>query len=105
LLSKGAEGKIKITRRVNLNFEAPPSRDHERSEQSFNTHSYAGFLILPKHQESSLLYVHLPSASSLRSVLFVRPKRNEPKKKGAGNDNFSFFWQNALGFTLSESPD
>jgi len=22
------------------------------------------------------------------SFLFVRPKRNEPKKKGAGNDNF-----------------
>jgi hypothetical protein len=33
------------------------------------------------------------------SFLFVRPKRNEPKKKGAGNDNFSLFWQNALGFT------
>jgi hypothetical protein len=28
---------------------------------------------------------------------FARPK-NEPKK-GAGNDNFSLFWQNALGFT------
>ena len=34
------------------------------------------------------------------SFLFVRPKRNEPKKKGAGNDNFSLFWQNALGVTL-----
>jgi len=34
------------------------------------------------------------------SFLFVRPKRNEPKKKGAGNDNFSLFWQNAFGVTL-----
>jgi hypothetical protein len=33
------------------------------------------------------------------SFLFVRPKRNEPKKKGAGNDNFNLFWQNALSIT------
>jgi hypothetical protein len=33
------------------------------------------------------------------SFLFVRPKRNEPKKKGAGNDNFNLFWQNALSNT------
>jgi hypothetical protein len=39
------------------------------------------------------------------SVLFVRPKRNEPKKKGAGNDNFSLFWQNALGFTLPKKTE
>jgi hypothetical protein len=53
----------------------------------------------------SFLYVHLPSASSLWSVLFVRPKRNEPKKKGAGNDNFSLFWQNALGVTLPKKAE
>jgi hypothetical protein len=47
----------------------------------------------------------LASPSSLRSVLFVRPKRNEPKKKGAGNDNFSLFWQNALGFTLPKKAE
>jgi len=35
--------------------------------------------------------VHLASPSSLRSVLFVRPKRTEPKKKGAGNANCSLF--------------
>jgi len=39
------------------------------------------------------------------SFLFVRPKRNEPKKKGAGNDNFSLFWQNALGFTLPKKAE
>jgi hypothetical protein len=33
------------------------------------------------------------------SFLFVRPKRNEPKKKGAGNDNFNLFWQNAFSIT------
>jgi len=41
----------------------------------------------------------------LCSFLFVRPKRNEPKKKGAGNDNFSLFWQNALGFTLPKKAE
>jgi hypothetical protein len=39
------------------------------------------------------------------SFLFVRPKRNEPKKKGAGNDNFSLFWQNALAFTLPKKAE
>jgi hypothetical protein len=39
------------------------------------------------------------------SFLFVRPKRNEPKKKGAGNENFSLFWQNALGFTLPKKTE
>jgi hypothetical protein len=34
------------------------------------------------------------------SFLFARPKRNEAKKKDAGNENYSFFWQNAFGFTL-----
>jgi hypothetical protein len=51
-------------------------------------------------QKGTLFYVHLASPSSLRSVLFVRPKRNEPKKKGAGNENCSLFWQNALCITL-----
>jgi len=41
----------------------------------------------------------------LCSFLFVRPKRNEPKKKGAGNDNFSLFWQNALGITLPKKAE
>jgi hypothetical protein len=35
----------------------------------------------------------------LFSFLFVRPKRNETKKKGAGNENFNLFWQNALSVT------
>jgi len=39
------------------------------------------------------------------SFLFVRPKRNEPKKKGAGNDNFSLFWQNAFGLTLPKKAE
>jgi hypothetical protein len=39
------------------------------------------------------------------SVLFVRPKRNEPKKKGAGNDNFSLFWQNSLSVTLPKKAE
>jgi hypothetical protein len=39
------------------------------------------------------------------SVLFVRPKRNEPKKKGAVNDNFSLFWQNASGVTLPKKAE
>jgi hypothetical protein len=30
------------------------------------------------------------------SFLFVRPKRNEPWKKGSGNDSFNIFWQKAL---------
>jgi len=41
----------------------------------------------------------------LCSFLFVRPKRNEPKKKGAGNDNFSLFWQNAFGVTLPKKAE
>jgi len=41
----------------------------------------------------------------LCSFLFVRPKRNEPKKKGAGNDNFSLFWQNAFGATLPKKAE
>jgi hypothetical protein len=39
------------------------------------------------------------------SFLFVRPKRNEPKKKGAGNDNFNLFWQNALSITLPKKVE
>jgi hypothetical protein len=39
------------------------------------------------------------------SFLFVRPKRNEPKKKGAGNDNFNPFWQNTLGITLPKKVE
>jgi hypothetical protein len=35
--------------------------------------------------------VHLALPKSLRSAFFVRPKRNEPKKKGAGKDNLSLF--------------
>jgi hypothetical protein len=38
----------------------------------------------------------------LCSFLFAHPKRNEPKKKDAGNDNCSLFWQNAPGITLPE---
>jgi len=41
----------------------------------------------------------------LCSFLFVRPKRNEPKKKGAGNDNFNLFWQNALSITLPKKVE
>ena len=41
----------------------------------------------------------------LCSFLFVRPKRNEPKKKGAGNENFSLFWQNAFGVTLPKKAE
>jgi hypothetical protein len=33
-------------------------------------------------------------------ISFCSSKRNEPKKKGAGNDNFNPFWQNTLGITL-----
>jgi hypothetical protein len=33
------------------------------------------------------------------------PKANEPKKKGAGNDNFSLFWQNAFGVTLPKKAE
>ena len=61
-------------------------------------------------QEDDLLRYPLFSSEIIRllfyfflllcSFLFVRPKRNEPKKKGAGNDNFSLFWQNAFGITL-----
>jgi hypothetical protein len=40
----------------------------------------------------------------LMFIFFGRPKRNEPKKKGAGNDNFSPFWQNAFGITLIRPP-
>jgi len=43
--------------------------------------------------------------SFLFSFLFVRPKRNETKKKGAGNDNFSLFWQNTLGVTLPKKAE
>jgi len=39
------------------------------------------------------------------SFLFVRPKRNEPKKKGAGNDNFSRFWQNSSGLALPKTAE
>ena len=39
------------------------------------------------------------------SFLFVRPKRNEPKKEGAGNDNFSLFWQNTIGITLPKKAE
>jgi hypothetical protein len=39
------------------------------------------------------------------SFLFVRPKRNETKKKGAGNENFSIFWQNAFGFTRPKNAE
>jgi hypothetical protein len=41
----------------------------------------------------------------LCSFLFACPKRNEPKKKDTGNDNFSLFWQNAIGFTRPKKAE
>jgi hypothetical protein len=32
-------------------------------------------------------------------ISFCSSKKKEPKKKGAGNDNFNLFWQNALSIT------
>jgi hypothetical protein len=39
------------------------------------------------------------------SFLFACPKRNEPKKKDTGNENFSLFCQNALGITLPKKAE
>ena len=39
------------------------------------------------------------------SFLFVRPKRNESKKNGAGNDTFSLFWQNDFGITRPKKAE
>jgi hypothetical protein len=43
--------------------------------------------------------------SYLCSFLFACPKRNEPKKKDTGNDNFSLFWQNSFGITLPKKTE
>jgi hypothetical protein len=45
-------------------------------------------------------FAHLVSCSFL---LLLQKKRT--KEKEAGNDNFSLFWQNALGFTLPKKAE
>jgi len=54
---------------------------------------------LPRHIKSTLSFEYTCS------FLFVRPKRNEPKKKAAGNDNFSLFGQNALCITRPKKAE
>ncbi|HLN73543.1 MAG TPA: hypothetical protein VK205_09630 [Prolixibacteraceae bacterium] len=63
------------------------------------THLRARRSQMKQRKEIGTVFSKVPPSFLGCSFLFAHPKRNEPKKKDAENENFNLFWQNALSIT------